>query len=233
MIEFPRPLVEGRLIQRMKRFLADVELPGGEIVRAHCANTGSMKTCGSPGDTVLLLHDPSPTRKLAYTWELTKTSVGYVGVNTSRPNQVTARALELGLIPELSGYTSVRKEVAYGHRSRIDILLEGPGDQRCYVEVKNTTLLDGKEVRFPDAVTTRGLKHLHELKAMVDGGHRAVMLFFVNRTEGEVFAPAADIDREYAEALRLVAKAGVEVLAYRALHSPLGIKLGSKVPVRL
>ena len=233
MIEFPRPLVEGRLIQRMKRFLADVELSGGEIVRAHCANTGSMKTCGSPGDTVLLLHDPSPTRKLAYTWELTKTAAGYVGVNTARPNQVTARAVELGLIPELGGYATVRKEVAYGNRSRIDILLESPGRPSCYVEVKNTTLLDGDEVRFPDAVTSRGLKHLHELKAMVDAGHRAVMLFFVNRAEGVAFAPAADIDREYAEALRLVAKAGVEVLAYRAFHSPKGIELGPRVPVRL
>lgn len=233
MIEFPRPLIEGRLIQRMKRFLADVELAGGEIVRAHCANTGSMKTCGAPGDTVFLLYEPSPTRKLAYTWELTKTGAGYVGVNTARPNQVTARAVELGQIPELVGYESLRKEVAYGQGSRIDLLLSTPGKPFCYVEVKNTTLLDGDEVRFPDAVTTRGLKHLHELESMVQAGHRAVMLFFVNRPEGKVFAPAGEIDRAYADALRSVAKAGVEVLAYRAIHSPVGITLGEGIEVRL
>ena len=233
MIEFPRPLIEGRLIQRMKRFLADVELDHGEVVRAHCPNTGSMKTCGAPGDTVLLLHDPSPKRKLEYTWELTQTKAGYVGVNTARPNQVTARAVELGQIPELAGYDAVRKEVAYGKGSRIDLLLTDAGGRRCYVEVKNTTLLIGDEVRFPDAVTSRGLKHLHELQEMVREGHRAVMFYFVNRPEGSFFAPAAEIDPEYAEALRSVAASGVEILAYRAIHTPERIALGSRVEVRL
>jgi sugar fermentation stimulation protein A len=233
LIEFSRPLIEGRLIQRMKRFLADVELHSGQVIRAHCPNTGSMKTCGSPGDTVLLSHDPNPNRKLEYTWELTQTKDGYVGVNTARPNQVTAKAVERGLIPELAGYDNLRKEVAYGTGSRIDLLLSGPGERLCYVEIKNTTLLVGDEVRFPDAVTSRGLKHLHELAMMVKAGHRAVMLFFVNRPEGKFFAPASDIDPQYGEALRSVAAAGVEILAYRAVHSPLGISLGSRVDVKL
>lgn len=233
MITFPSPLIEGRLIKRRNRFLADVELSTGEIVTAHCPNTGSMKTCGGPGDLVYLLHSPSPTRKLAYTWELTKTPFGYVGVNTMRPNQLVAAAVRAGQIPELKGYETVRPEVAYGQGSRIDLLLEAPGKPRCYVEIKNTTLLVGDQVQFPDAVTKRGLKHLHELVQVVKAGDRAVMLFLVNRAEGMVFAPASAIDPDYSQALSFAAAHGVQVLAYRAEHSHLGIKLTSSVAVRL
>jgi sugar fermentation stimulation protein A len=225
-------LLEGRLIKRYKRFFADVELLSGEIVTAHCANTGSMKTCGSPGDVVYLLHAPNPKRKLAYNWELTRTKGGYIGVNTSRPNHVVAGAIEGGLIPELKGYAEIRQEVKYGANSRIDILLTDDRKGLCYVEVKNTTMLAGNAVVFPDAVSSRGLKHLQELEQMVRDGHRAVMFYLVNRPEGAFFAPAADIDPDYAAGLDQARKNGVEILAYRAQHDLEGIRIGDKVALK-
>ena len=153
MLTFSSPLIEGKLIKRYKRFFADVELANGEVVTAHCPNTGSMKSCGEPGDTVFVLHAPSPTRKLAYTWELTKTPKGFVGVNTARPNHIVANAIENGKVAELSAYRDIKQEVKYGVNSRIDILLSCPDKGQCYVEVKNTTLLDGDLVLFPDSVS--------------------------------------------------------------------------------
>jgi sugar fermentation stimulation protein A len=233
MIDFASRLVEGELIQRYKRFFADVRLPSGEVVTAHCANTGSMKTCGAPGDRVLLLHNPSPTRKLAYSWELTKVKGGYVGVNTARPNHLVAAAIGARKIPELADFAELKQEVKYGVNSRIDVLLTDARGKRCYVEVKNTTLLVGEEVQFPDAVTARGLKHLDELAAVVRGGERAVMFYLVNRPDGAAFAPARAIDPAYADGLAKAVKAGVEVLAYRAKHSPTGLTIGPRVTVRL
>ncbi len=233
MMQFPSPLVRGTLVQRYKRFFADVTLESGETIVAHCANTGTMKTCGTAGDTVYLLHNPDPKRKLAYSWELTATPLGFVGVNTARPNQVVAAAVEAGHIAELSGYTAVRREVKYGANSRIDLLLQGPGRPDCYVEIKNSTLLGGDSVLFPDAVTSRGLKHLHELQAVVAQGGRAVMLYFVNRPEGKDFGVADTVDPAYGSGLRAAMAAGVEVLAYRAEHSLTGIKIGAAVPVSL
>lgn len=233
MIEFPKPLVEGVLLRRYKRFLADVRLATGEEVTAHCVNTGSMKTCGSPGDTVMLLHNPSPTRKLAYTWELTRTSKGFIGVNTARPNHVVASAIAAGRIPELQEQTEIKCEVKYGTNSRIDILLTSPNGRRCFVEVKNTTLLVGDEVQFPDAVTERGLKHLQELTKVVEEGDRAVMFYLVNRAEGQLFAPARTIDPEYAKALKKATASGVEALAYRAVHTLKGIDIGESLPVKI
>lgn len=233
MVTFSSQLHEGKLIKRYKRFFADVELTTGETVTAHCPNTGSMKTCGEPGDTVFLLHSPNPKRKLAYTWELTRTPAGFVGVNTARPNHIVADAIERGDIKELKGYQDLRQEVKYGENSRIDILLSDAEKGRCYVEVKNTTLLQNEAVVFPDAVTARGLKHLHELEQMVKDGHRAVMFYLINRSEGEYFSVAAAIDPAYAEGLRTAVKAGVEVLAYRAVHDLSGIKVGARVEPRL
>lgn len=233
MTPFAKPLIAGQLIQRYKRFFADVRLPNGEVVTAHCANTGSMKTCGSPGDTVYLLHDPKPTRKLAYTWELTETAGGFIGVNTARPNHVVATAIALGKVAELKGYETIKQEVKYGANSRIDILLTDKAGDTCYVEVKNTTLLAEGEVQFPDAVTERGLKHLTELTTVVKNGSRAVMFYLVNRPEGAAFAPAAAIDPAYAQGLKDANAAGVEILAYRAEHSVTGITLGAQVPIRL
>ena len=232
MLTFSSPLIEGKLIKRYKRFFADIELANGDIVTAHCPNTGSMKTCGQPGDTVFVLYAPSPKRKLAYTWELTKTQSGFVGVNTARPNHVVANAIENGKIAELIGYPDIKQEVKYGVNSRIDILLSCPQKGLCYVEVKNTTLLEDDVVLFPDAVSERGLKHLQELSQMVRDGHRAVMFYLVNRAEGTHFTPATKIDPAYSKGLSEALKAGVEVLAYRANHTLEGTSIGDQLPLK-
>lgn len=233
MVKFSKKLQKGTLVKRYKRFLADVTLADGETVTAHCPNTGSMKTCGDCGDTVYLAHHDDPKRKLKYTWELTRTKGGYIGVNTSRPNQVVEAAVRSQAIPELSGYETLRREVKYGTSSRIDLLLEDEGHPTCYVEIKNTTLLAGDRVVFPDAVTTRGLKHLKELTKLVKTGHRAVMFYFVNRPEGGAFGPAADIDPNYAKALEEAMEAGVEVLAYRSRPTLTGMGIGEPVEIGL
>lgn len=233
MIEFSSPLHKGKLIKRYKRFLADVELvESGQVITAHCPNTGSMKTCGAPGDMVFLTHNPSPARKLKYTWELTKTTGGYVGVNTHTPNALVKEAILRGHIKELQGYGQIRSEVKYGKNSRIDLLLQDERKGECYVEIKNSTLLEGERIIFPDAVSERGLKHIHELTAMVEAGHKAVLFFLVNRPEGASFAPADAIHPEYGVALRAAKKAGLQVLAYRAKHTLKAIKVAERVPVR-
>jgi sugar fermentation stimulation protein A len=230
---FPKPLVKGTLVKRYKRFLADVLLCDGTIVIAHCANTGSMKSCWKEGDTVYLTHDPRPGRKLAYSWELSETEGGFIGINTARPNLIVERALQSGLVAELKGFHTLRREIKYGKESsRIDLLLEFE-DRYTYVEVKNTTLLDGDRVRFPDSVTERGRKHLRELIQMVAEGHRGVIFFLVNRPEGKAFSPADAIDPGYGETLREAHGKGVELLAYRAMTSLAGVSGLQPVPILL
>ena len=232
-VQFSTALHRGRLLKRYKRFLADVQLDDGSIVTAHCPNTGSMKTCYEENSHVWLSFSSDPKRKLSYTWEFSETEGGLIGVNTSKPNAVIAEGISSGLIAQLAGYQNLRQEVKYGKNSRIDILLEDPARGSCYVEVKNTTLLDGPSILFPDAVTERGLKHLEELKQMVDSGHRAVMVYFINRPEGDFFTPADSIDPKYGIALRTAVKQGVEVIAIRAKSSTTGITVGELVPVQL
>lgn len=210
------PLHKAKLIKRYKRFLADVTLEGGEKITAYCANTGSMESCGSPGDTVYLSYHPDSKRKLLYTWELTKLPAkGHIVVNTALPNYIVEEAVSKGLVKELAGYDLIKREVKYGKNSRIDLLLTGKGRPDCYVEVKNTTLLRDGALMFPDAVTVRGRKHLDELSAMVKGGQRAVMFYLVNRPDGDYFRPAKEIDEEYAKSLKKAVKSGVEVVVYR------------------
>lgn len=233
MWNFPKPLVTGTLVKRYQRFFADVKLGDGTVVTAHCPNTGSMKSCWKEGDTVLLTHDPRPERKLAYTWELTQTDGGFIGINTARPNMIVESALTAGAISELKGFTALKREVKYGkENSRIDLLLEF-GKRNAYVEVKNTTLLDGERVLFPDSVTERGQKHLRELMEVVEAGHRGVIFFFVNRPEGKTFSSADTIDPEYGETLRRAKAAGVELLAYRAVTTPCGVAGLKSVPIAL
>ncbi|HKJ89041.1 MAG TPA: DNA/RNA nuclease SfsA [Gammaproteobacteria bacterium] len=233
-MRFEQPLLEGTLIRRYKRFLADVELPDGAVVTAHCANSGSMATCKEPGRPVMLLPADSPKRKLKFTWELYHCGDGWVGVNTHRPNALVAEAIAAGDVPELAGYAGMRREVKYGRNSRIDILLEDPERGPCHVEVKNCTLLapDGL-VRFPDAVTERGRKHLDELMELSANGGRAVMFFLVNRPDGAGFGPADHIDPAYGKRLREAAEAGVELLAYRTRATPEGIDLAGPEPIDL
>jgi len=212
-------LVAGSLIQRYKRFLADVQLEDGSVVTTHTTNTGSMKTCWDPGDRVLLELATNPDRKLKFTWLAVERSGGWVGVETGMPNRVVAEAARRDLLPGMSGLHGVRTEVKYGaENSRIDVLaLDGEGRQ-VFIEVKNTTLKAGDWALFPDAVTERGTKHLRELQAMVREGHRAVIALFVHRTDVDRFDAAREIDPGYAAELDRAAAAGVVVL-------PLAVRL--------
>ena len=238
MLKFPLPLLNGVLRRRYKRFLADVELPGGSVVIAHCPNSGSMKTCAEPGRPVLISdHGPDTPRKLRYTLEAIQMGTAWVGLNTMNPNRAVKLAISRGQIPELAGYKELRTEVVYGSggRSRIDVLLSAhPRRPDCYVEVKNTTMRVGKGSLFPDAVTERGQKHLRDLAGVVRKGGRAVIFFFVGRADCDWMGPADEIDPAYGKLLRqVVKKGGVEALAYRAHVSPRGIKLGKRLEVRL
>lgn len=231
-MKLPAILVKGKLIKRYKRFLADVELENGAVVTAFCPNTGSMKSCSDPGNEVRLSISDNPKRKLKYTWELVKSNDVWVGINTGRPNKLVQEAIETGVAAELQGYRSIRSEVKYGQSSRIDLLLENEKN-RCYVEVKNVTLVQGSRALFPDAVTLRGQKHLKELMRMVRDGHRAIMFYVVQREDGKTFAPADEIDPAYGTLLRQAVKAGVEIIAYQAKVSEREIYLTHGLPVCL
>ncbi len=241
-MNFPEPLVPGTLIRRYKRFLADVRLADGTEVTAHCPNTGSMLGCQPDNGRVWLSRSDNPKRKLRYTWELVETGPGELAcVNTARPNAQARDAIEAGRIPALAGYGRCRTEVRYGdEKSRIDLLLsDHPTRPDAWVEVKNVTLLQDGRGYFPDAVTTRGQKHLRELMAQVANGDRAVLLFVVNHTGVREVRPADHIDPDYGRLLREAVDGGVEVVAYRAdLVGPDGepsgsLALGAAVPVTL
>ncbi len=225
-------LLAGTLVRRYKRFLADVILEEGGLVTVHCPNSGSMKGCAEPGSRVLLSRSPNPGRTYPLTWELVESQGCWAGINTALPNRLTREAIEEGIVGELRGYDAIRPEVPYGQGSRIDLLLEGPAG-RCYVEVKNVTLVEGGRALFPDAVTTRGQKHLRELMRVVAAGDRGVIFFTVQRGDGESVSPADAIDPEYGRLLRLALAAGVEALAYRAEVTPQEIRLTHRLPVIL
>lgn len=219
------PLLSGKLIQRYKRFLADIKLTTGEIITAHCPNTGPMIGVSTPGSNVLVSKSDNPKRKLAYTWEAIAVEGTWVGINTAIPNRVIKIALQQQLLPELAGrYNQVRSEVPYGqdNKSRIDFLLTGNDSLPLYVEVKNVTLSEAKIALFPDTVTTRGQKHLRELTALIPDA-KPVMLYFINRSDCSVFAPSDRHDLQYAQLLREAIATGVEVLPYRFAITPQGI----------
>lgn len=231
-MKMPSPLYRGTLLRRHQRFLADVRLENGEAVTAHCPNSGSMRGCSTPGSMVFLSLNENPKRKYPFTWELVLTDGVLVGINTSRPNRLVHEAIVQGRIPELTGYPEIRPEVRYGANSRVDLLLSGPAGS-CYVEVKNVTMVEGKEALFPDAVTKRGQKHLHELMEIVRAGGRACIFFVVQREDTESLAPADSIDPEYGRLLRLAIANGVEALAYQAAISPLDSTLTRGLPILL
>ena len=240
-MDFERPLIAGRLIQRYKRFLADVELADfdsagvelacGDVVTAHCANPGAMLGLAEPGMRIWLEPNDNPKRKLRYAWRLVELPGGAMaGIDTSVPNRIVGEALRAGSIGELAGYRQIRPEQRYGANSRIDFLLTGDAPD-CYVEVKNVHLMRAPGLaEFPDCVTARGTKHLRELAAMAEAGHRAVMFYVVQRDDCGEMALADDLDPAYFSAFRDAHARGVEVLVYRAKLSTTRISLERALP---
>jgi len=256
---FPTPLIRGRLVQRYKRFLADIVLDDGTEITAHCPNPGAMIGLNMPGLTCWVSKSPDPKRKLPYTWELVEASSHDgkflpVGLNTMHPNRLTAEALAAEAIPELTGYTSHRREVRYGANSRVDFLLEAPDRAPCWLEVNNVQSYLHRELRpdhrlwlevknvhltrtkglaeFPDCVAARSLRHLRELEAMVAEGDRAVVLFVVQRTDCEAFTACHDLDPAFAGGLIQAANAGVEVLVYTCDVAVDGVRIAGRIPWR-
>jgi len=230
------PLQRGILIKRYKRFFADILLDSGETIIAHCPNTGPMTGVCIPGSPVWVSESDNPKRKLRYTWEIIEVNDNQptlVGVNTGLPNRVIYQALKQQAIAELSGYQEIRMEVPYGRdrKSRIDFLLTG-GERPIYVEVKNTTWVQGQLALFPDTVTTRGQKHLQELTDLVPAA-RAVMLYFINRDDCPEFAPGDSADVQYGKLFRVAIAAGVEVLPCRFSVSPEGIRYRGVAKLKL
>ena len=216
-MELPRPLHPGILVKRYKRFLADVILEDGTKVTAHCPNPGRMTGLMTPGSKIWLSHSDNPKRKLPFTFELFEDENGLVGINTGYPNTIVSEAITEGRIPELAGYETIRREVNYGDRSRIDVLLEDSARGRCWVEIKNVHLKRDTGVipgiaEFPDSVTTRGARHLNELANQVKNGDRAVMVYLVQRMDCDRFCIAGDIDSDYQKAFIHAENGGVEML---------------------
>jgi len=227
------PLVRGTLVKRYKRFLADVILENGTTVTAHCPNTGSMTDCCEPGRPVYLSVHDNPKRKYPHTWELIQMPESLVGVNTLVPNRLVKQAVLTGQVAELAGYAEVRSEVRMGARSRVDLMLQDDKRGTCHVEIKNCTMVRDDRAYFPDAVTTRGLKHLHELAALVSKRNRSVMFYLIQRMDAEEFRPADHIDPAYGKALRQAVAQGVEILAYDVHIDLRGIRLNRRRPCRL
>jgi sugar fermentation stimulation protein A len=225
--------ISGTLIRRYKRFLADVQLVNGDTVTAHCPNTGSMRGCSQPGQTVYISIHNNPKRKLKYTWELIEMPTSLVGVNTLVPNRLVFESIKSGQIPELAGYDTIETEVGIGNHSRIDLMLSGSPKGQCYVEIKNSTLVADGTARFPDAVTARGLKHIREMLKLKAAGHRIVMLYFIQRMDAVVFKPADHIDAAYGRELRKAVKKGLEILAYDVLIDLKHIRLHHNIPCEL
>ena len=222
-------LKTGTLIRRYKRFLADIRLSDGDTVTAHCPNSGSMTTCSEPGRPVYLSCHDKPSRKLKYTWELIRMPTSLVGVNTLTPNRLVYDAADRGIIDELKGYREIRREVRAGEHTRFDLMLTHKDGSRCYVEIKNCTLVEDGIASFPDAVTARGLKHLMELQVLAAAGHRCMMFYLIQRMDARLFRPADHIDPAYGKALRSAVENGVEIAVYDVDIDLKGIRLGKPV----
>jgi len=232
--------LRGRLVRRYKRFLADVETPDGRLLTVHCPNPGAMTGCDAPGAAVRCSTSDSPKRRLRHTLEMIRVGPAWVGLHTARANALAARALEAGALPGLSGYPRIAREVAPDAgagssgaepSTRLDFRLSGGRRRPAWVEVKSVTLAEGRVARFPDAVTRRGRRHMEALARLRRSGDRAVVLFVVQRADCHRVEPAADIDPEYARALRDAARGGVEVLAVRARVTPRALVLDARLPV--
>lgn len=252
-MKFHPPLVRGRFLRRYKRFFVDVQLEDGSTVIAHCPNTGSLQGCLVEGAETFIQPATDPKRALRFTWKLIRIGKSLVGVDTGLAVPLVETAIRTGVLPELGGYERMLREVTYGREgsSRIDILLSRggnvpvstnskskrrtlpEGDERVYVEVKNTTLVSDGVAQFPDAVTERGQKHLEELIDVVQQGMRAAMVFCVQRTDCELFRPADHVDPVYGRLLRKAAGAGVELYVLEAAPSEVEIAVQRKIAIAL
>jgi sugar fermentation stimulation protein A len=232
-MQFSHPLIEATLIKRYKRFLADVTLLDGTPATAHSVNTGAMTGVLDAGNRVWLSESNNPKRKLKYTWEIVQAEGAMIGINTGMANRLAEEAIHNGVITELADYEHMRREVKYGTNSRIDLLLQHPNRPDCYVEVKNAHWKQGQAAVFPDAVTTRGAKHMAELALLAQNGTRAVVLFVVQRDDCDYFAPAEQTDPVYAAALRDAVSKGVEALCYCCYVAADEIRIHRQLPVRM
>lgn len=232
-MKFKSKLIKAKILKRYKRFLSDIELSSGEVVCAHVPNTGSMKTCWEPGWTVYLSKTDDPKRKLKYTLELLHNGESFISINTSMTNKIVKEALEQGTISEFKKYKTIKPEQKILD-SRLDFFLTEEGQKDTYIEVKNVTLL-GEENRalFPDAVTTRGQKHLKDLIQIAESGKNACMLYLVNRQDVKSFSPAKDIDSEYSSILKEAKEKGVQILAYQTAITTDEISVSKKLPIKL
>jgi sugar fermentation stimulation protein A len=229
-MQFSSPTVIGTIHKRYKRFLADIELSNGEIITAHTANTGSMQSCWAPGWEVLLSYHNNPKRKLKYSLEMTHNSHSWIGVNTSRTNALAKEALLKGVVTEFPQIKDIQSEVTVGE-SRLDFCVYDLQDETIYIEVKNVTLKERDGFcTFPDSVSTRGQKHLQTLRDLVQKGHRAAMLYIVQREDCHTFSPAYEFDPVYAELLEEAYREGVQILVYDCRLGPEGIEVSKAIP---
>ncbi len=228
---FVEKLIHGRLIKRYKRFLADIILDNGEIVTAHCTNSGSMKSCLEHNAEVYLSPVNDPKRKTKFTWEMIKINNDWIGINTGNPNKLAFEAVVNNEIEKLKGYSEVKREIKFGD-SRFDIMAKNE-TETCFIEVKNVTLKEGDYALFPDAVTSRGKKHLETLVKVKENGMRAVMLYIIQRMDISIFAAAKEIDPEYAETLKVAYHSGVEIIPVQAKVTPEKINLVKELTFEL
>jgi len=228
-MHFETPLQAATLVKRYKRFLADVVTDEGREITVHCPNSGSMRGCSTPGSRVMLSTSANPKRKYPQTLEMVQEGNTWIGVNTMLTNKIVGEAILEGRIKELQKIDTLKREVKTSKSSRLDLLLER-GDEKIYVEIKNCSLVEDGWAMFPDAVTTRGTKHLNELASLVEQGYQGIIFFCIQRMDADRFRPAAHIDPVYAETLTEVLKKGVQILAYRAELSPEQIIVQNSIP---
>ena len=229
-MDFSSKLVKAKFIKRYKRFFSDHILEDGSLVTAHCANTGAMLGVNKEGVTSWLSKSNDPKRKLKWSWELVQIDKTIIGINTHNPNKIVQEAIQNNKIKELIDYSILKREVKYGTNSKIDILLQDTHKKDCYVEIKNVHLSREEGVaEFPDAVTTRGAKHLRELSLVAKSGQRAVMLYLIQRNDCKFFKIAEDIDEIYAREFYSALKAGVEVICIDTILNVDAINIGKNI----
>ena len=228
-MRFTTQLVQGTLVKRYKRFLADVRMENGKVITVHCPNTGTMLSCSTPDSPVYLSRSDNPKRKYPFTLEMVKDNSTWVGVNTARTNKLVAEAIKNEQIAEFQNIKEIKAEIKTADHTRLDLLVSH-GNSTTYIEVKNCSLAIDGCAMFPDAVTKRGTKHLHELIRLTADDQGTCIFFLVQRMDADRFAPASQIDSIYGHALLQAAEAGVMVLVYQAEVSPNGIDVVRRLP---